>query len=150
MPYQIPMDERLKGTVQQRVKCEPVSVNKVGDYCKGEDGNTTLPVEFNEVKSLAILDSGAGVAIATKGVWESWGKPALRKTRTKLQLADGFIESPINLLKKVVVTSCGIEYEHTFPVVEFGKKVNYEIILGRPFMRQLKMIQDLGYNYIYL
>lgn len=150
MPHQIPVDERLKGIVQQRVKCETVPINKGGDYCEGEDGNTTLPVEFNEVKSLAILDSGAGVAIATKGVWESWGKPALRKTRMKLQLADGFIESPIGLLEKVVVTSCGIEYKHTFPMVDFGKKPNYEIILGRPFMRQLKMIQDWGYNYIYL
>ena len=92
-------------------------------------------MEFNEVKSLAILDSGAGLAIATKEVWESWGKPALRKTRMKLQLGDVFIESSIGLLEKIVVTSCGIEYEHTFAVVEFGRKPNYEIILGRPFMR---------------
>ena len=54
------------------------------------------------------------------------------------------------MLKKVVVTSCGIEYEHTFVVVIFEEKPNYEIILGRPFMRQLKMIQDWDYNYIYL
>ena len=68
----------------------------------------------------------------------------------KLQLADGYIESPIGLLEKAIVTSCGIEYEHTFAVVDFGKKPNYKIILGRPFIRQLKMIQDWGYNYIYL
>ena len=99
---------------------------------------------------MAILDSGAGVAIATKEVWDAWGNPALRKTRMKLQLADGYIESPTSLLEKVIVTSCEIEYEHTFAVVDFGKKPNYKIILGRPFMRQLKMIQDWGYNYIYL
>ena len=52
------------------------------------------------------------------------------------------MESPIGLLEKIIVTSCGIEYEHTFAIVDFGKKPNYEIILGRPFMRQLKMIQD--------
>ena len=52
-------------------KSEPVPINKVGDYCEGEDGNTTLPVEFNGHKSLAILDSGAGVAIATKQTWEA-------------------------------------------------------------------------------
>ena len=91
-----------------------------------------MPAEFNEVRSLAILDSGASVAIATKEVWESWGKPALRKTRMKLQLTNGFIESPIGVLEKVVVSSCGIKYEHTFAVVDFGKKPNYEIILSRP------------------
>ena len=60
------------------------------------------------------------------------------------------MESPIGLLNKAVVSSCGIEYEHTFAVADFGHKPNYDIILGRPFMRQLKMIQDWGYNYIYL
>ena len=68
----------------------------------------------------------------------------------KLQLADGYIEKPIGLLEKVVVSSCGVEYEHTFAVVDFGKNPNYDIILGRPFMRQLKMIQDWGFNFIYL
>ena len=99
--------------------------------CEGEDNNTTLPVEFNDNKSTVILDSGAGVAIATKSIWDAWGNLALRKMRMKLQLADGYIESPIGLLEKVIVTSCGIEYEHTFAVDNFGKKPNYEIILGR-------------------
>ena len=48
------------------------------------------------------------------------------------------------------MTSCGIEYEHIFDVVDFGTKNNYDIILGRPFMRQLKMVQDWGFDYIYL
>ena len=28
----------------------PVPINKVGDYCKGEDENTTLPIEHKGVK----------------------------------------------------------------------------------------------------
>ena len=99
---------------------------------------------------MAILDSGLGVAISTKDVWDAWGNPTLRKIRMKLQLANGYIESPICLLEKVIVTSCGIEYKRTFVVVNFGKKPNYEIILGCPFMHQLKMTQDWGYKYIYL
>ena len=123
----------------KKIKCELVPLNKVGEYYEGYYGNTTLPVEFNEVKSLAILDSGVGVAIATKQVWESWGKLALRKTRMKLQLADGFMESPMGVLEKIIVTSCGIEYEHTFVVIDFSKKSNYKIILGYPCMCQLKI-----------
>ena len=60
------------------------------------------------------------------------------------------MEKPLGLLEKVVVTSCGIEYEHAFVVVDFGKEPKCEIILGRPFMRQMKMIQDWGYDFIYL
>lgn len=52
--------------------------------------------------------------------------------RMKLQLADGHIARPIGLLEQVVVTSCGVEYEHTFAMVDFGKNPNYNIILGRP------------------
>ena len=36
-----------------------------------------------------------------------------------------------------LVKSCGIEYEHTFAIVDFGKETDYEVILGRPFMHQL-------------
>ena len=102
------------------------------------------------MKTTTILDRGAGVAIATKAIWEKWGKPALRQTRLKLQLADGHIEQPMGVLEQVIMTSCGIEYEYTFAVVDFGTKNNYDVILGRPFMRQLKMVQDWGYDYIYL
>ena len=45
---------------------------------------------------------------------------------------------------------CGVEYKHTFAVVDFGKNPNFDIILGRPFIRQLKMVQDWGFNYLYL
>lgn len=113
-------------------------------------GTPRYLLKFNEVTSLVILDSGAGVAIATKQIRVSWGQPALRKTRMEIQLADGYVERPMGLLEKVVVSSCNIEYGHTFTMVDFGTKPNYEIILGRPFMRQLKMIQDWGYNYLYL
>ena len=75
--------------------------------------------------SLAILNSERGVAIATKQVLESWSKPTLRRTRIKPQLAYGFMEFLIRVLEKVVVTSCRIEYKHTFVVMGFGKRPNY-------------------------
>ena len=106
--------------VIDRVTCEPVPLKKLGEYCERAKGNTTLPIKCNNVKSEAILDIGAGVVIATKKIWEFWGKPTLKKTRLKLQLVDGSMESPIGLLENMVVTSCGEEYVHTFAVVDFG------------------------------
>ena len=99
-------------------------------------------MEYNDVQSLATLDSGARVALIIVVVCEAWEKLALQKTQMKLHLVDRFMKRPLGLLEKVVVTSCGIKYEHTFGVVDFGKEPNYEIILGRPFMCQMKMIQD--------
>ena len=143
MGIHLPSTDAIKKVVKEakpNVRCEPVPLNKVGDYSEGNDNNTTLSVEYNDVQSLAILDNGVGVALITIQVWEAWGKPALRKTWMKLQLVDGFMERPLGLLEKIVVTSCGIEYKHTFVVVAFNKEPNYEIISGRPFMHQMKMI----------
>ena len=92
---------------------------------------------YRGTNTLAILDSGAGVAIATKKIWESWGRPVLRETRMTLQLANGYRKTA-RAAEGIVVTSCGVEYQHTFAVVDFGKSPNYDIILRRPFMNNLK------------
>ena len=135
MGIHIPISNTPPTMSHQKKIVEPIPINKDGDYCEGENGNTTLLVEFVEQIIIAILDSGAGIAIATKDTWESWGKPTLRKTWMKLQLADGHIERPLGILEKVIVTSCGVEYEHLFAVVDFGKYPNYDIVLGKSFMR---------------
>ena len=37
-----------------------------------------------------------------------------------LQLADGSLNNPIGIVEAIIVESCGIEYEHTFAIVDFG------------------------------
>ena len=101
-------------SLSQRTKIgEWVEVNKVMGLKVKDEGNTTLPVECEGIKTVAILDSGVGINIATKSIWEKWGKPTIRSTRMNLQLADGSLENPIGLLENITVKSCGIEYEQT-------------------------------------
>ena len=88
-------------------------------------GHTTLPVKYGDTESMAILDSGVGISIATKRVWERWGKPTLRKTRMNLQLADGSLNNPIGIVEDITVESCGIEYENSFSIFYFGENTNY-------------------------
>ena len=108
----------------------PIQVNKVGEKVKDDDGNTTLPININNVNSITILDSGARIGIATKSTSKSWGKLAIWRTRMSLQLADGSLEHLLGLLEDVKVKSYGIEYLQTFAIVGFGKNTNYEVILG--------------------
>ena len=78
---------------------------------------------------MSILDSGSGMSVATKSIWEKWGKPMVRSTQMNLQLADGRLKNPIGILENVALTTCGIEYTHSFAVVDFGREANYELIL---------------------
>ena len=53
---------------------QPLGLKKVSGI-KGKDkGNTTLPVIYEEILSLAILDRGASISITTKTIWEKWGR----------------------------------------------------------------------------
>ena len=56
----------------------------------------------------------------------------------------------MGLLEHVVMKTRGIEFEHMFAIVNFGQDPSYEVILGRPFMRQLMVLKDWGYDYLYL
>ena len=125
---------------------------KVSTYAKakGDKGSTTLKVKKDSHLHQAILDTGAGVSIVTKETWIKWGKRALTSTRMGLQLADGEVKYPIGLLEDTSISICGIEITHTFAVVDFGPETNYEIILERPFMRQMLVVQYWGYNHLYL
>ena len=67
-----------------------------------------------------------------------------------LQLVDRVITYPMGLLEGVQVKFCGIDFDHSFVVVDFKQETNYEVILGRPFMHQLLVVQDCGYNHLYL
>ena len=66
----------------------------------------------------------------------------------QLQLADGTLAKPLGMLERVTITTCGIAFMHTFAIVDFSRDPNYEVILGRPFMRQMLVVQDWGYNYL--
>ena len=52
-----------------------LSFNKLNNYGKhmADKGNSMLPIHMGKVKTLAILDTGAGVSIATKAMWIKWG-----------------------------------------------------------------------------
>ena len=117
---------------------------------KGDKGNTTLKVKKDTNVHLAILDTRVGVSIITKETWKLWGKRALTSTTMGLQLADGEVKYPIGLLEDTSISICNMEITHNFAIVDFDLETNYEIILRRPFMRQTLVVQDWGYNCLYL
>lgn len=125
---------------------------KMSQYVKtnGDKGNTIVRLQVNGVTTTTILDTGAGISIITKPTWLKWGRTTLVKTRMGLQLADGEVKYPMGMLEDMDVNICGIPFQHSFVVVDFAQDTNYDVILGRPFMRQMLVVQDWGYNLLYL
>ena len=41
--------------IEKPSNTRPVPLNRVGEYCEGEDGNTTLPMEFQGVQPWQFL-----------------------------------------------------------------------------------------------
>ena len=72
-------------------KKELVSINKMSKKMGTLEGNTIVLVDNRNVIFMAILDSDAGMSVATKSIWKKWGKPTVRSTRMNLQLADGIL-----------------------------------------------------------
>lgn len=58
-----------------------VKISKVGEKVEDDKGNTTLPIEINNIKSIAILDSGTDVGIVTREIWVSWGNFRRHKSK---------------------------------------------------------------------
>ena len=57
-----------------------IEFSKVSGIQGKEKGNTTLLITYKGVESTTILDSKAGIIIATKTIWGKWGKPIVTHT----------------------------------------------------------------------
>ena len=60
------IEKAASSTNTKYPKSEPIPFNKVGQYNDEEDAKTTLPIDLNGCKHIAIIDSEASIAIATK------------------------------------------------------------------------------------
>ena len=60
--------------ITQGTSVQKFSFNKLNNFGRhrADKGNSMLPIQMDKVKTLAILDTGAGVSIATKAMWIKW------------------------------------------------------------------------------
>ena len=81
---------------------------------------------------------GIGKAPSLATTQGSETQPTVRSTQMNLHLANGRLKNSIGILENVALTTCGIEYTHSFAVVDFGQEANYKLILGQRFMQDRK------------
>ncbi len=79
------------------------------------------------------------------------GRPHLDVTNIVVKMANVTNAKPIGMLKDLKLKVLGHKVRHTFIVMDFSKHpMSYEMILGRPFMRDAKMVHDWSKNHVYL
>ena len=78
-------------------------------------------------------------------------RPHLEGTNIVVKMANGTIAKSIGMLQDLKLKVLGHNVKHTFIVMDFSKNpMSYEMILGRPFMRDAHMVHDWSKNHVYL
>lgn len=146
--YNITRDQTCKGSTQP---CEESFLKQGQQRHKTQErqGEFHVAYQMCGFKTMTILDTWASINIVIRYKWKKCCGQALCKTWIDHWLVDRNLEHPLGLLENWVVESCRIEHKHTFVIVDFSQDLNYEVILGWHFMRQMA-IQGWGYDYIYL
>ena len=141
-------------TKNDLVDPDPKSLFKLrtlGDYFESDESNAVLPVVCKGNAILGVLDGEAGVSIVTKRCWEKMGQPQMDVADLRVKLANGGLVRALGLLRNLRVKILDHYVAHTFPVMDFNDKPrSFKMILGRPFMREHKMVHNWSNNHVYL
>ncbi|XP_019433582.1 PREDICTED: uncharacterized protein LOC109340359 [Lupinus angustifolius] len=108
---------------------------------KQEDlGSVTIQVTIGKVNvGKALVDLGASVSLVQISLKRRMGGVQLKPTRMSLQLADRFIKYPEGVCEEVLVKVDRFLIPVDFTVIDISEDVEIPLILGRPFMRIVKM-----------
>ena len=102
-------------------------------------------------RAVGVLDGGAGVSIIIKRCWEKLGRPPMEVANLTVKLAIGGLVKALGFLRNFKIEVLDHHVHHTFAVMDFNDKPgSYEMILGRPFMREYNMVHDWSRNHVYL
>lgn len=128
-----------------------IPVNNLGQYFEGDDPNATLPLNYERVNCKGNLGWWHRVSIITKHCWESMGRPKLDVTKIVVKVDNEAIANPLGMLINLKIKVLGHRIRHTFIIMKFSKKpTTYEMILGKPFMREAQMVHERSKNHVYL
>ncbi|GKA35362.1 reverse transcriptase domain-containing protein [Tanacetum coccineum] len=124
-------------------ECSAIIMNKVPEKLK-DPRKFLIPCALQELnRTSALSDSGASINLLTHSIYKKLGLEALTPTRMTLELANRSITHPMGIAEDVVVRVDGFTFLADFVVVNFEPDLRVPIILGRPFLRTAKALNDL-------
>ncbi len=94
-----------------------------------------------------LLDGGFGVNIITEQLRLRLGPPKPKPTPYNLRMVDQTSIKPVGLIKDLKIYVHDIPYIITFIILQNNVvDFNYSMLLGRPWLRDVKVAHDWGSN----
>ncbi len=96
-----------------------------------------------------LLNEGFGANIIKKYMRRQLGLPSLKLAPYMLRMADQSLTKPVGIIRNLKIHIHGIPYIATFTVMWNNVlDGSYSMLLGRPWLRNVKVIHDWGKNLI--
>ena len=89
------------------------------------------------------MDLGASINLIPLSMWKKIGDVEVRPTKMTLQLADRSIKYPYGIVEDMIVKVDKFLFLVDFVVMDMEEDVEVPLILGKPFMKTVKVIIDV-------
>ncbi|XP_014524455.1 uncharacterized protein LOC106780670 [Vigna radiata var. radiata] len=90
-----------------------------------------------------LIDLGASITLMPLSIFEKIEGLELKPTRMTLQLADKSLKYPYGVAEDVLVKLDKFLFPVDFVIMEMEEDVNVPLILGRPFMKTVRVLIDV-------
>nr|GEV89096.1 reverse transcriptase domain-containing protein [Tanacetum cinerariifolium] len=97
----------------------------------------------NELKCKGLADLGASINLMPLFFWKKLGLPELISTRITLKLANRAICTPARIARDVFVPVGKFTFPADFIIVDYKSDPRVSLILGRPFLRMARALNDI-------
>jgi hypothetical protein len=129
--------------VKMSEQCSTAIVNELEK--KGDPGCPTISCSVGSFKfEKALCDLGASGSVMPRDVFEKLRLPELEPTTMRLELGDNSIRYPLGIVVDVPVKVGHHFIPIDFVVLKMGERGKPPLILGRPFLKTVRDIIDVG------
>ena len=130
-------------TIELEARCSAI-IQKILPPKFKDPGSFTLPVTIGSlVVGKALLDLGASINLVPLSMLKKIGELEIKPTRMTLQLTDRSIKYPNGVVEDVLVKVNKFLFPMDFVIMEMEENVEVPLILGRPFMKTVRLLIDV-------
>lgn len=109
-----------------------------------DPGRVTLPITIGNINvGKALIDLGSSINRIPLSIIRRVSDLDMKNTRMTLQLADKYVTKPSDIAEDMLVKVDKFLFPIDFVVMDIEEDNDVRLILGRPFIKTLRMLIDI-------